>query len=171
MILSDFDLWNYIRSGRLAIEPFSEDIVRENGLDLRIGRQIARFNKNTQVFDTKESDSRDFYCFEEGDSFVINPSEHVLLHTMEYLALPKDLMGFVNLRSSYARIGLTIPPTIVDANFEGQLTIELVGGEFPVKLYAGDRFLHVVFARLSSIVEKPYSGKYQGQTGVRLPSF
>ena len=47
MILSDFDLWNYIRSGRLAIEPFSEDIVRENGLDLRIGRQIARFNKNT----------------------------------------------------------------------------------------------------------------------------
>ncbi len=171
MILSDFDLWNYIRSGRLAIEPFSEDIVRENGLDLRIGRQIARFNKNTQVFDTKESDSRDFYCFEEGDSFVINPSEHVLLHTMEYLALPKDLMGFVNLRSSYARIGLTIPPTIVDANFEGQLTIELVGGEFPVKLYAGDRFLHVVFARLSSIVEKPYSGKYQGQKGVRLPSF
>jgi dCTP deaminase len=45
VILSDFDLWNYIRSGRLAIEPFSEDIVRENGLDLRIGRQIARFNK------------------------------------------------------------------------------------------------------------------------------
>jgi dCTP deaminase len=80
-------------------------------------------------------------------------------------------MGFVNLRSSYARIGLTIPPTIVDANFEGQLTIELVGGDFPVKLYAGDRFLHVVFARLSSIVEKPYSGKYQGQKGVRLPSF
>jgi dCTP deaminase len=171
VILSDFDLWNYIRSGRLAIEPFSEDIVRENGLDLRIGRQIARFNKNTQVFDTKNSNSKDFYYFEEGDSFVINPSEHVLLHTMEYLALPKDLMGFVNLRSSYARIGLTIPPTIVDANFEGQLTIELVGGDFPVKLHAGDRFLHVVFARLSSIVEKPYSGKYQGQKGVRLPSF
>jgi len=171
VILSDFDLWNYIRSGRLKIDPFSENIIRENGLDLRIGRQIARFNKNTQVFDTKNSDSKDFYYFEEGDSFIIKPLEHVLLHTVEYLALPKDLMGFVNLRSSYARIGLTIPPTIIDANFEGQLTIELVGGDFPVKLYAGDRFLHVVFARLSSIVEKPYSGKYQGQKGVRLPSF
>ncbi|MEM1946202.1 MAG: dCTP deaminase [Candidatus Caldarchaeum sp.] len=171
MILSDFDLWNYIRSGRLRIEPFSEDVVRENGLDLRIGRQIARFNKNNKVFDTRMSSATDFYFFEEGDSFVINPREHVLLHTMEYLALPKDLMGFVNLRSSYARIGLTIPPTIIDANFEGELTIEIVGGDFPVRLYSGDRFLHVVFARLSSIVEKPYTGKYQGQRGVRLPSF
>ncbi|MEM0349712.1 MAG: dCTP deaminase [Candidatus Caldarchaeum sp.] len=171
MILSDFDLWNYIRNGRLRIEPFSEDVVRENGLDLRIGRQIARFNKNSKVFDTRSSDAAEFYAIEEGKEFVINPHEHVLLHTLEYLALPKDLMGFVNLRSSYARIGLTIPPTIIDANFEGELTIELVGGDFPVKLYSGDRFLHVVFARLSSMVEKPYTGKYQGQRGVRLPSF
>lgn len=139
MILSDFDLWNYIRNGRLRIEPFSEDVVRENGLDLRIGRQIARFNKNSKVFDTKKSDAANFYTLEEAEEFVINPHEHVLLHTLEYLALPKDLMGFVNLRSSYARIGLTIPPTIIDANFEGELTIELVGGEFPVKLYSGDR--------------------------------
>ena len=171
MILSDFDLWNYIRSGRLRIEPFSDDIVRENGLDLRIGGTIARFNRNSEIFDTKSSDARDFYHFEEGESFVVNPGEHVLLHTSEYLALPKDLMGFVNLRSSYARIGLTIPPTIIDANFEGELTIELVGGDFPVRLYRGERFLHVVFARLSSIVEKPYTGRYQGQRGVRLPSF
>lgn len=171
MILSDFDLWNYIRNGRLRIEPFSEDVVRENGLDLRIGRQIARFNKNSKVFDTKSSDAAEFYTVEEGKEFVVHPHEHVLLHTLEYLALPKDLMGFVNLRSSYARIGLTIPPTIIDANFEGELTIELVGGDFPVKLYSGDRFLHVVFARLSSMVEKPYTGKYQGQRGVRLPSF
>ncbi|MEM0440323.1 MAG: dCTP deaminase [Candidatus Caldarchaeum sp.] len=171
MILSDFDLWNYIRSERLSITPFSEDIVRENGLDLRIGRQIARFSKAGKIFDTKSSDPAEYYTFEEGESFLIQPKEHVLLHTMEYLSLPKDLMGFVNLRSSFARIGLTIPPTIIDANFEGELTIELVGGDFPVRLYAGDRFLHVVFARLSSIVEKPYTGKYQGQRGVRLPSF
>ncbi|MEM4373712.1 MAG: dCTP deaminase, partial [Nitrososphaerota archaeon] len=106
MILSDFDLLNYIRSGRLQIEPFSDDIVRENGLDLRIGGQIARFNKNNSVFDTRTGEAKDFYYFEEGDAFVINRGEHVLLHTWEYLRLPKDLMGFVNLRSSYARIGL-----------------------------------------------------------------
>jgi dCTP deaminase len=171
LILSDFDLWNYIRSGRLMIDPFRDDVVRENGLDLRIGRQVARLKPVDKALDIHGGDVAEFYEIEEGDSFVIRPREHVLLHTIEYIKLPLDLMGFVNLRSSYARIGLTIPPTIIDANFEGQLTIELVGGEFPVKLYSGNRFLHVVFAKLSSPVEKPYKGKYQGQRGVRLPSF
>jgi dCTP deaminase len=80
-------------------------------------------------------------------------------------------MAFVNLRSSYARIGLTVPPTIIDANFEGQLTIEMIGGEFPVRLYSGERFIHVVFAKLTSPVEKPYSGRYQRQRGIKLPVF
>ena len=171
MILSDLDLWNYINARRLVIEPFSDEIVRENGVDLRIGNTIARFKNTNKPFDIRSSDAADFFTIEEGEAFVIKPHEHVLLHTVEYVKLPTDLMGFVNLRSSYARIGLTIPPTIIDANFQGQLTIELVGSDFPVRLYSGDRFLHVVFARLTSPVEKPYSGKYQGQTGVRLPSF
>lgn len=171
MILSDFDLWNYIRSGRLRVEPLSSDIVRENGLDLRIGNEIGRLRKTQKVLDPFEDNLNEFYIIEKGDSFLINPHEHVLLHTMEYLSLPKDIMGFVNLRSSYARIGLTLPPTIVDANFEGQLTIEMIGSEFPVRLRAGERFIHVVFAKLTSEVEKPYRGRYQGQRGVKLPQF
>lgn len=172
MILSDFDLWSYIKGGRLVIEPFDESIVRENGVDLRIGKMIARMKKTVKPLDTRNTDNiEEFYTIEEGEEFIIHPHEHVLLHTLEYIKLPVDLMGFVNLRSSYARVGLTIPPTIIDANFEGELTIELVGGDFPVKLYHGDRFLHVVFAKLSSVVEKPYQGKYQRQRGVKLPSF
>ena len=172
LILSDFDLWAYIKGGRLIIEPFDESIVRENGLDLRIGRMVARMKKTDKPLDTRNTEKiEEFYIIEEGEDFIIRPHEHVLLHTLEYIKLPVDLMGFVNLRSSYARVGLTIPPTIIDANFEGELTIELVGGDFPVKLYSGDRFLHVVFAKLSSAVEKPYQGRYQGQRGVRLPSF
>ncbi len=169
MILSDFDLWNYLRSGRLKVEPIFEDTVRENGLDLRIGSEIARLKSTEKVLDTRDGDVSEFYRVERGESFVIGPNEHVLLHTIEYLSMPRDLMGFVNLRSTFARLGLSIPPTIIDANFAGQLTIEMVGGGFPVKLYAGQRFLHVVFAKLTSEVENPYQGRYQGQRGVRLP--
>jgi dCTP deaminase len=171
MILSDFDLWNYIRSGRLKVQPISEDVVRENGLDLRIGYEIGRLKKTGKVLDPSDGPIEEFYSIDKGESFIINPHEHVLLHTIEYLSLSRDIMGFVNLRSSYARIGLSIPPTIIDANFEGQLTVEIIGSEFPVRLKAGERFIHVVFAKLTSEVEKPYKGKYQGQTGVRLPQF
>ncbi|MEM3411634.1 MAG: dCTP deaminase, partial [Fervidicoccaceae archaeon] len=53
--------------------------------------------------------------------------------------------------------------------FEGNITIEVVGGSFPIKLHSGDRFAHLIFARLLTPVEKPYIGDYQGQRGVRLP--
>jgi len=173
MILSDFDLKNYIYSGKLSIEPFDESIVRENGLDLRIGGRIARFKKIEKVIDVRLRDMEQYYVFEDVDDrgFIIYPREHILIHTVEYLKLPLDLMGFVNLRSSYARIGLTIPPTIIDAGFQGELTIEVVGGDLPVRLYPHDRFIHVVFAKLTSSVEKPYYGVYQGQKGVRIPIF
>ena len=100
---------------------------------------------------------------------MIKPNEHVLLVTEEYLRLPNDIMAFVNLRSSFARLGLTIPPTIVDAGFEGQLTIELVGSTFPIKLKRDTRLLHLIFAKTLSPVERVYQGRYQGQTGVTLP--
>ena len=115
MILSDFDLRNYIKSGRLKIEPFSEEIIRENGLDLRLGNTIARLKRIDKVFDCKNiGNIRDYYIVEKGKYFTIEPSERVLLHTLEYIKLPPELMGFVNLRSTYARLGLSIPPCIAE---------------------------------------------------------
>ncbi|PSO06583.1 dCTP deaminase, partial [Candidatus Marsarchaeota G2 archaeon BE_D] len=55
--------------------------------------------------------------------------------------------------------------------FDGNITIEVRGTSFPVKLYSGQRFVHIVFSKLTTPLEKPYSGKYQGQKGVTLPIF
>lgn len=173
MILGDRDLRYYIERGLIRVEPFDPSIVRENGLDLRLGGQVARLKRTDRPFDPRSppEDLGEYYEVEEGESFVIGPRERVLLTTLEYIRLPADVMAFVNLRSSFARLGIYCPPTIVDAGFEGTLTVELVGGEFPVVLHAGDRFLHLVFAKLTSPVERPYRGAYLGQRGVTLPRF
>jgi len=171
MILSDTELKRYIDSGRLRIEPFEPEVLRENGLDLRIGYEVAHLLNTDEVMDVRETRVEGFYKIEKvGDEgFVIGPREHILTITLEYISLPNDLMAFCQLRSTFARLGLFIPPTIIDAGFEGQLTIELVGGPFPVRIYPGTRFLHVVFSKLTSPVKRPYKGKYQGQRGVTLP--
>ena len=170
MILSDRDILALVRLGDLVVEPFDEEIVRENGLDLRLGRQYCRFRATGRVLDPRSpGDPSEFYECGESGVIVVGPREHVLLHTMEYVGLPPYLAGLVNLRSTWARLGLAIMPTVVDAGFEGQLTIEVVGSAFPVKLYPGDRFLHLVLVRLSSPAARPYRGEYQGQRGVRLP--
>lgn len=171
MILSDFDLMNYIRSGRLVIEPFSESIVRENGVDLRLGDEVARLTPSDIPLDTNDAgiDLTAYFKVERGDSFIIKPYEKVLLTTLERVRLPNDVMAFVELRSSFARLGLTLPPTIIDAGFEGNITLEVEGSAFPIRLYKGQRFAHVIFAKTLNPVDRPYKGRYQGQEGVTLP--
>ncbi|MEM4033160.1 MAG: dCTP deaminase, partial [Sulfolobales archaeon] len=110
-----------------------------------------------------------YYECGEADEFILKPNTRYLLHTLEYVSLPPELMGFVELRSTFARLGLMIPPTIIDGGFEGQITIEVLSTSFPIKLRTGIRFLHVVFSKLTTPVNKPYRGKYQFQKGVKLP--
>ncbi len=173
MILGDRDIKALIESGLLKVEPFDPEIVRENGLDLRFGRQFCRLRQTARILDTRRPyDPSEFYeCVEVGDGegYVIDPGARVLAHTMETVCLPHHVVGLVNLRSTFARLGIVVPPTVVDAGFCGQLTIELVGSSFPVKVYPGQRFLHLVLITTHNPVEHAYNGRYQGQKGVTLP--
>jgi dCTP deaminase len=172
VILSDRDILVLIKAGDLVVDPLDPEVVRENGLDLRLGRGYCRFKSTDKLLDPRSpGDAGEFYECGEADEIIVRPREHVLLHTLEYIRLPDYIAGLVNLRSTWARTGIYVPSTAVDAGFEGQLTIEVIGSSFPVKLYAGDRFLHLVLVKLGTPSAKPYSGEYQKQRGVRLPKF
>jgi len=112
LILSDWDIRVYLEKKLLVIDPLFEDTVRENGVDLRFGKVFCRFRKSGHIIDTLRQGINDFLeCFEANDEgFVINPLEHILATTLEYVELPHDLVGLVNLRSTFARYGLYIPP-------------------------------------------------------------
>lgn len=172
VILSDWDIRVYLEKKLLVINPLFDDTVRENGVDLRFGYRFCRFKGDSTLIDTRVMNVPDvLVCTDasKGEGFVINPYEHVLASTIEWIELPHDLVGLVNLRSSFARCGIFIPPTVIDAGFKGNITIEIIGGPHPVKVYPGQRFLHVVFLRTSTPVYNPYQGKYQGQSNVTPP--
>jgi len=171
LILSDWDIRVYLEKKLLVIDPLFDDTVRENGIDLRFGNEFCRFRRADKIVDTKLGRVDDVLeCSRVGEEgFVINPLEHVLATTLEYVEFPHDLVGLVNLRSTFARYGLYIPPTVIDSGFKGNITIELVGSTLPIRVYPGQRFLHLILVRTSSPVYRPYSGKYQGQRGVTPP--
>jgi len=170
MILSDFDLKAYLSSKRLKIEPLDPLIIRENGLDLRLGEQYCELRSTDEILDPYiEWDPEKFYKCEKANEYVLMPGRKYLLHTLEYIALPPELVGIVELRSTLARLGLLIPPTVVDGGFEGQLTIEVHSSSFPVKLKAGTRFLHLILMKTTTPIERPYEGRYQRQRDVMLP--
>ncbi|MCL5433815.1 MAG: dCTP deaminase [Candidatus Marsarchaeota archaeon] len=169
MILGDRDLKYYLEKRRIVVEPITNETIHENGMDFRIGNEIVRFNETDKIFESGDKNNFDeFFKIEKGDSFIIQPHEHLLLTTKEYIKLPDDMIVFVNLKSSLARMGIFIPPTVIDAGFEGNVTIEVLGSKFPVRLKENMRFIHLIFARTLSPVEYPYKGKYQSQKGVTM---
>jgi len=171
-MLSGKRIRELIQSGDLIVEPLSSECIRENGLDLRIGDEVAILLNNPKPLDPDEIDSRElseyYKIVRMGSSLVLQPYMKILVSTLEYIKLPHTIAALVELRSTFARLGLSIPPTIVDAGFKGQLTLEVHGGAFPVVLKRGMRFAHIVFMEVRG-EPVPYKGKYQGQKGVTLP--
>jgi len=176
MILSDLDLSNMIRSKRLKIEPFIDEIVRENGIDFRLAPQVGRHNTmmgDSFVMDpSNEQMIKSAYKIEDDVSqIIIGAKEQVLLSTVEHVTLPDDLVGMVELRSTWARHGLSMPPTIIDAGFSGTVTLEVINNApYKIAIKPLTRFAHIIFVKTTSMVEKSYSkGSYTGQRGVKLP--
>ena len=170
-MLSGAEIKKMIKEGKLKIEPYSEEIVRENGVDLRIGDEIAILLNNPEPIDPeklREIDLSQYYKIFKADNFVLQPYMKVLVTTLEYIKMPEDVGALIGVRSTFARLGVSVPPTLIDAGFEGQVTIEIHGGAFPIILRKGQRFAHVAFYKLVG-EPVPYKGRYQGQRGVTLP--
>ena len=135
MILSGRDIQWYIQTGKLKIDPVKPEQFQQNGVDL-----ILNDIRNI----------RGPFC---------------LGCTREVFEIPDDLMAFVEIRSTWARRGFFLPPTIVDAGFRGNLTLEILRfDDNSIDPYQ-QRFAHLIFSKLTS-PNNPYKGKYQGQTGI-----
>jgi dCTP deaminase len=169
MILANDELKKLISLGRLKVDPLYPDTVRENGLDLRIGGEYAIYAYEGAVVRPCElKDARHLFRVVKADEVVIPPRSFVLLTTEECVKMPEDVAGLANLRSTLARYGLSVPPTVVDVGFEGNITIEVVN-ESPntIVLKRGMRFLHLILVKAEG--RAAYAGTYQGQRGVTPP--
>ncbi len=174
MILSDFDLDNVIRDKRLVIKPFSRNMVRENGIDFRLSNEIVRHRNMPANFVYDPSDEKSiknaFTTSKRTSRMILEPKEQVLLSTYEHLSMPDDLVAFVELRSTWARNGLSMPPTIIDAGFKGTITLEVINNApFRMLLKPKYPFAHIIFMKATSRIRNPYSGSYFEQRGVKLP--
>ncbi|MDE1855695.1 MAG: dCTP deaminase [Candidatus Micrarchaeota archaeon] len=174
MILSDFDLMNMIKSKRLIVDPFAESIVRENGIDFRLADEIGRHKHMQEGFVMEPTDKdtiESAFEIERGvKEIIVGGKEQVLLSTNEFISMPDDVVGFVELRSTWARHGLSMPPTIIDAGFKGTITLEVINNApYKIRLKPMSRFAHIVFIKATSRVENAYQGGYNSQRGVRLP--
>src|SRR5918992_4425575 len=176
MILSDTDILQEIRSGRIGIDPFDEADVQPSSIDLHVDRFFRTFHNARYPFiDVKKpmEELTELVEVTEEEAFILHPGEFVLGSTREYVALPEDLVARLEGKSSLGRLGLLIHSTAgyVDPGFEGHLTLELSNvANLPITIYPNMRIGQISFFTLSSPADEPYGSsrvgsKYQGQRG------
>lgn len=111
MILSDRDLRRLLASGGLIIEPFDEGSVQPSSIDLRVGHQFRVFANNRYPYiDVRRpmDGLTELVEATEEEPFILHPGEFVLGSTLEKVALPDDVVGRLEGKSSMGRLGLLI---------------------------------------------------------------
>ena len=96
----------------------------------------------------------DLWDRHEADTFDLRPDEFVLAETLERVVIPNDLVGFVEGRSSWARVGLSIHVTApkIDPGFDGKIALEIKNvGSANIQLAAlDDQPAQILFMRLTT---------------------
>ena len=176
VILSDATIRAEIAAGRIVVEPFDDSMVQPSSIDVRLDDRFLVFRSHTRaVIDVKEdlTDLTEMVRASEDEPFILHPGEFVLGATAERVALPDDIVGRIEGKSSLGRLGLLIHTTagFVDAGFEGYLTLELSNvATLPITLYPGMKIGQISFLRMDRAAEVPYGAselgsKYRGQVG------
>lgn len=163
MVLSDKTLKEYLKKGKLSIDPIGELSIRPASVDCTLGNHFLTIEANHMDVIDLESEIK--YREIEAETITMPAHSFILATTVEYIKLPDNLTAFVEGRSSIGRMGLFIQNAgWVDPGFEGRITLELYNANsLPIKLKAGRRICQLVFCEMTSAAENPYKGKYQGQ--------
>lgn len=184
MILNDRQIDERARNG--MIEPYVDHLVREEdghkvisyglssfGYDLRISSEFYIFSNvsGSPVVDPKDFPEEAMVrrVVQPHEAIIVPPNTYVLGKSVEYMRVPEDVMTVWIGKSTYARCGIIVNVTPLEAGWEGQVTIEISNSTpLPAKVYAYEGILQVLFFKgeRPAVTYADRKGKYQGTKGV-----
>jgi dCTP deaminase len=182
MRLSDTHIKQAIEAQRIIIEPKPEEsMISGITLDLRLGNKFRVFQDHAapyvdlsgpkdQLNAAMESIMSDEIVLDEHEAFFLHPGQLALAITYESVTLPADLVGWLDGRSSLARLGLMVHVTAhrIDPGWSGNIVLEFYNsGKLPLALRPNMKIGALSFETMSSEAETPYNArkdaKYKGQ--------
>lgn len=182
MRLSDRDIIDALDQGKIVVLP-RPDNEKISGvtLDLHLGHRFRVFSSHTiayidlsgsreEINQAVEKVMGDEVVLDDAATFVLHPGELALGITAENVTLPDDLVGWLDGRSSLARLGLMVHVTAhrIDPGWHGNIVLEFFNsGKLPLALRPGMSIGAMSFELLSSPAMRPYTkrkdAKYRDQ--------
>ena len=173
------------------IQPFNPTLVREvegrriisagassYGYDMRLaddgfrvfspihGREI-----DPKRFDDESLIEPPLRTADDGSKYyLLPPHSYGLGVTVETFRMPRNVTGIALGKSTYARAGLLVNTTPLEAGWTGRLVVELANlADLPLRVYVNEGIGQVIFLESDEACDVSYEdrgGKYQGQTGL-----
>jgi len=162
MILSDADIRKMVSAGKIRIEPLEDSQIGPASVDLTLSDEWRFFKDgySRRVIDLDKTGFQDAFDTKKAQSITLKPGEMCLGKTVEKITLPSDIMGKLEGRSRYARMGVIIHLTsaLVQPGSDNKQILEIVNlAPFQIKLHAGMRISQVVFEQMATPTSKPYA--------------
>ena len=173
------------------IQPFDATLVRESagrriisagassyGYDMRLAADGFRVFSpiHSREIDPKNFDEESLVeaPLREADDgskyYLMPPHSYALGVSVETFRLPRKVTGICMCKSTYARAGLMLNTTPLEAGWTGRLVIELGNlADLPLRVYVNEGIGQVIFLESDEACAVSYEdrgGKYQGQTGL-----
>ncbi|MBA6224098.1 MULTISPECIES: dCTP deaminase [unclassified Colwellia] len=184
MRLSDKDIEESLRKGQIGISPAPDSsMISGVSVDIRLGNEFRVFQDHTAPYidlsgpkDEMQKAmnavmSEEIYI-PDGEAFFLHPGELALAVTYESVTLPDNIVGWLDGRSSLARLGLMVHVTAhrIDPGWSGQIVLEFYNsGKLPLALRPKMKIAALNFETMSSSAERPYNkredAKYKDQIG------
>ncbi len=156
-----------IRKGEIKISPFEESQVGPASIDLHLGnkfRVLKKFREPLKVSEETYKEATELVELEKDTSFLLMPGELVQAVTMEEIELPSYLCGWIEGRSTLARVGLLthLSSGFVHPGSKGKISITVLNfSSTPVSLPPGLKICQLILERVEG--EARYAGKFFGQ--------
>jgi dCTP deaminase len=164
-IFSDVDIKDAIKKKEIIIEPMPpEECFGAGSVDIALSDvfYINKKNLKKKIYDAESTSFEDIYDKVVSDSIVIHPGECILALTHEKLILSSDICGWIQGRSRYARLGLTVhvASSFIQPGSQNRQILEIVNlSKVPMKLKKGMRMCQIIFERTDSKSSIPYHKK------------
>lgn len=179
-VLGRSELIQRLRDQSLVVSPIlSEKQIGAASIDLRMGNVVlvvrSRGSSHVDPAESKKSrqsserdelyrqQKHERYEIPFDTRFLLHPGSLALVPTLEWIKLPKNIIGNVTARSTWAREGLSIATAVlIEPGYEGIATLELANlGDIPIALYPGLRIAQIAFAIVDGDTQRSDANKSQ----------
>ncbi len=164
MVLSDKDILKAMKSGDIVFAPkLADGQLNGASVDLTLDGVFWKFKEKylkSKAVDLSMVGFAEATYEVKSASVTLGPSEMCLGITVEKITLSPQIMGTLEGRSRFARMGLAVHVTsaLVQPGSANHQVLEIVNmAPFPVTIHKGMRISQVIFEHLETPTSKPYA--------------